>query len=134
MSDNVVLSASIRANLLSLQGTNSLMDKTQLNLSTGKKVNSPLDNAVSFFTAKSLTDRASDLNSLLDSMGQSISGLNQASTSATSLTKLVDQANSIANQARDALAKGTSEAKVTGTVNLKNITDLTTFRNGYHHQ
>ena len=125
MSDNVVLSASIRANLLSLQGTNSLMDKTQLNLSTGKKVNSPLDNAVSFFTAKSLTDRASDLNSLLDSMGQSISGLNQASTSATSLTKLVDQANSIANQARDALAKGTSEAKVTGTVNVKNIADLT---------
>ena len=31
MADNIVLSASIRANLLSLQGTNSLMDKTRLN-------------------------------------------------------------------------------------------------------
>ena len=60
---NVVLSASIRANLLSLQGTTSLMDKTQLILSTGKKVNSALDNPTSFFAAKSLTDRASDLNS-----------------------------------------------------------------------
>ena len=126
MADNIVLSASIRANLLSLQGTNSLMDKTQLNLSTGKKVNSALDNAVSFFTAKSLTDRASDLNSLLDSMGQSISSLNQANTSATSLTKLVDQANSIANQARDALTKGAAEAKVTGERDLRSVTDLTT--------
>ena len=126
MADNIVLSASIRANLLSLQSTNSLMDKTQLNLSTGKKVNSALDNAVSFFTAKSLTDRASDLNSLLDSMGQSISSLNQANTSATSLTKLVDQANSIANQARDALTKGAAEAKVTGERDLRSVTDLTT--------
>jgi flagellin-like hook-associated protein FlgL len=122
---NVVLSASIRANLLSLQGTTSLMDKTQLILSTGKKVNSALDNPTSFFTAKSLTDRASDLNTLLDAMGQSISGLKQADTGVTNLTKMVDQAKAIAGQARDALAKGTSEVKVTGNANLKNIADLT---------
>jgi flagellin len=122
---NVVLSASIRANLLSLQGTTSMMDKTQLILSTGKKVNSALDNATSFFAAKSLTDRASDLNALLDAMGQSISGLKQADTGVTNLSKLVDQAKAIAGQARDALAKGTSEAKVTGTANLKNIADMT---------
>ena len=101
---NVVLSASIRANLLSLQNTTSLMDKTQFNLSTGKKVNSALDNAVSFFTAKALTDRASDLNSLLDAMGQSNSGLKQADTGVTTLTKMVDQAKAIAGQPRDAMA------------------------------
>src|SRR5512144_2609358 len=106
---NVVLSASIRANLLSLQGTTSMMDKTQLILSTGKKVNSALDNATSFFAAKSLTDRASDLNTLLDAIGQSISGLKQADTGVTNLTKLVDQAKAIGGQAFDALAKGTQE-------------------------
>lgn len=123
---NTVMSASIRANLLSLQSTNAMMDKTQFHLSTGKKVNSPLDDAVAFFTAKSLTDRAGDLNKLLDAMGQSISGINQASSGVSSLTKMVDQANAIAGQARDALAKGTQEAKVSGTVNLKDVKDLTT--------
>ena len=59
-------------------------------------------------------------------MGQSISGLKQADTGVTNLTKMVDQAKAIAGQARDALAKGTSEAKVTGNANLKNIADLTT--------
>lgn len=125
MSDTV-MSASIRANLLSLQNTNAMMDKTQLHLSTGRKVNSALDNAVSFFTAKSLTDRASDLNNLLDGMGQSISSIKQADTGVANLTKLVDQANSIAGQARDALTKGAQEAKFAGSVNLKEVTDLTT--------
>lgn len=123
---STVMSASIRANLLSLQNTNAAMDKTQLNLSTGKKVNSPLDDAVAFFSAKSLTDRASDLNKLLDAMGQSISSVNQASTGVAGLSKLVDQANAIAGQARDALAKGAQEAKVAGTVDLKGVQDLST--------
>ena len=107
---DTVMSASIRANLLSLQNTTSIMDKTQLNLSTGKKVNSPLDNAVSFFAAKSLTDRAGDLNSLLDSMGQSISSINQASSGVSNLQKLVDQANSIAGQARDRIQRVETDA------------------------
>ena len=123
---STVMSASIRANLLSLQNTNAAMDKTQLNLSTGKKVNSPLDDATAFFAAKSLTDRAGDLNKLLDAMGQSISSVNQASTGVASLSKLVDQANAIAGQARDAMAKGAQEAKVGGTVDLKGVQDLTT--------
>ena len=71
MSD-ISLTASMRSNLLSLQNTQSLMDTTQERLSTGKKVNSALDNPSSFYTEQSLTNRASDLNRLLDSIGQSI--------------------------------------------------------------
>ena len=124
MSDTVI-SASMRANLLSLQRTTSQMDKTQINLSTGKKVNSAVDDPVSFFTAKSLTNRANDLNKLLDAMGQSMSSLKQESTGIESITKLVEQATAIAGQARDALAAGTQEAKVEGTVNLRDVKDLT---------
>ena len=40
----ISLTASMRSNLLSLQSTQSLMDTTQERLSTGKKVNSALDN------------------------------------------------------------------------------------------
>ena len=53
MSD-IVLSAGVRANLLQLQQTSNLINTTQTDLATGKKVNSALDNAISFFTAQSL--------------------------------------------------------------------------------
>ena len=69
MSD-IVLSAGVRQNLLSLQRTAELMAMTQNRLATGKKVNSALDNPLNFFTSQSLNNRASDLNSLLDSIGQ----------------------------------------------------------------
>src|ERR1700761_9645110 len=62
----IVLSASVRQNLLSLQSTADLLATTQNRLATGKKVNSALDNPTNFFTAQSLDNRASDINNLLD--------------------------------------------------------------------
>src|SRR5712691_9863921 len=101
MSD-VVLTAGVRQNLLSLQKTADLMSVTQNRLATGKKVNSALDNPTNFFTSQSLNTRASDLNSLLDSIGQAQKTLDAANTGLTSLTKLVESAKSIALQARQA--------------------------------
>ena len=100
MSD-ISLTASMRSNLLSLQQTQSLMDVTQERLSTGKKVNSALDNPSSFYTAQSLTNRANDLSSLLDSMGQGVQTIKAADEAITSITALVQQAKAVANQARD---------------------------------
>ena len=74
---DISLTASMRSNLLSLQQTQSLMDTTQERLSTGKKVNSAIDNPSSYYTAQSLTNRASDLSSLLDSMGQAVQTFRQ---------------------------------------------------------
>ena len=91
----------MRSNLLSLQNTQSLMDTTQERLSTGKKVNSALDNPSSFYTAQSLTNRANDLSSLLDSMGQGVQTIKAADEAITSITALLQQAKSVANQARD---------------------------------
>ena len=54
---DISLTASMRSNLLSLQQTQSLMDTTQERLSTGKKVNSAIDNPSSYYTAQSLTNR-----------------------------------------------------------------------------
>ena len=48
MTNDVILSAALRANLLSLQGTQDLIDRTQLRLSTGKRVNTALDNPQNF--------------------------------------------------------------------------------------
>lgn len=115
----------MRSNLLSLQNTQSLMDTTQERLSTGKKVNSALDNPSSFYTAQSLTNRASDLSSLLDSMGQGIQTIKAADEAITSITEFVQQAKAIANQARDEADKssvtstGEIPATNTGSATLK---------------
>ena len=97
--NDITLSSSMRSNLLSLKSTSELLDRTQERLSTGKKVNSALDNPTSFFTAQSLNARASDLNNLLDSMGQAVQTLKAADEGITTLTALVEQAKSITDQA-----------------------------------
>lgn len=103
MSD-VVLGSAMRTNLLSLQNTQRLIDKTQERLATGLKVNSALDNAQNFFAAQSLNNRAGDLSRLLDGISQSIRTIEEADKGVTAMTKLIEQADSISVQARDAMA------------------------------
>ena len=97
MSD-IALSASVRQNLLSLQSTAELLATTQIRLSTGKKVNTALDDPTNYFTAQGLDSRASDISNLLDSIGNGVQVLQAANTGITSLQKLVDTAKSIATQ------------------------------------
>ncbi|CAL8971780.1 hypothetical protein RHODGE_RHODGE_03071 [Rhodoplanes serenus] len=123
MSSNITLSAGVRQNLLSLQNTADLMATTQNRLATGKKVNSALDNPSNFFTSQSLGDRAGDLNSLLDSIGQAVKTIEAANNGITSLTKLVQSAKSIAQQARSATASAATydALNVTGTLPSETI-------------
>jgi flagellin len=94
----IVLSASVRQNLLSLQSTASLLATTQNDLSTGNKVNTALDNPTEYFTAQGLNNRASDISNLLDGIGNGVQVLQAANTGITSLQSLVASAQSIANQ------------------------------------
>jgi len=94
----IVLTASVRQNLLSLQSTAELLSTTQGRLASGKKVNTALDNPTNFFTAQGLDNRASDINNLLDAIGNGVQVLQAANTGITSLQKLVDSAKSIASQ------------------------------------
>ena len=121
---DISLTASMRSNLLSLQQTQDLMDMTQERLSTGKKVNSAIDNPSSYYTAQSLTNRASDLNALLDSMGQGIQTIQAANEGIEAITTFVQQAKAIANTARDsATIKGTtSSGTYAAADDTKNIT------------
>jgi flagellin-like hook-associated protein FlgL len=95
---NIVLSASVRQNLLSLQSTADLLATTQQRLASGKKVNTALDNPTNFFTAQGLDNRAGDISNLLDGIGNGVQVLQAANTGITSLQKLVDSAKSIASQ------------------------------------
>src|ERR1700754_3294091 len=112
MSD-IVLSASVRQNLLSLQSTPDLLSTTQNRLATGNKVNSALDNPTNYFTAQSLDNRASDIGNLLDSIGNGVQVLQAANTGITSLQKLVDSAKSVANQVLQAPVGYSQKSQVT---------------------
>jgi flagellin len=109
----IVLSASVRQNLLSLQSTADLLATTQNRLSTGKKVNTALDNPTNYFTAAGLDNRASDISNLLDGIGNGVQVLQAANTGLTSLQKLVDTAKSIANQVLQAPAGYSVKASAT---------------------
>src|SRR6188472_1126418 len=111
----IVLSASVRQNLLSLQSTADLLATTQNRLATGKKVNTALDNPTNYFTAAALDNRASDINNLLDGIGNGVQVLQAANTGITSLQKLVDSAKSVANQALQTTVGYSTKSSVTTT-------------------
>jgi len=91
VSYNITLSSSMRSNLLSLRNIATQMSKTQNILSTGKKINNAIDNATSYYQARSLTHRAADLNSLLDSMSQGIQTIKAAVEGLESGIKVLEQ-------------------------------------------
>src|SRR5262245_19670753 len=128
----IVLSASVRQNLLSLQSTADLLATTQNRLATGKKVNTALDNPTNFFTAQSLDGRASDISNLLDGISNGVQILQAANTGITSLQKLVDTAKSIANQALQTTVGYSTKSNVSATIAGATSGDLrgtTTFTN-----
>src|ERR1700748_2437388 len=109
----ITLSASVRQNLLALQSTASLLAKTQNDLATGNKVNTALDNPTEFFTAQSLNNRAGDIANLLDGIGNGVQILQAANTGLTSLSDLVANAKSIANQVLQSPTGYTTKSNVT---------------------
>jgi flagellin len=105
---NISLTAGMRANLLSLQDTSSLFDTTQTRLSTGKKVNTALDDPIAYFAAKGYTDRANDLSNLKNNMNEAIQIVKAADAGITAITDLIAQAKSLA---QSALSTGSAAEK-----------------------
>lgn len=100
MASDITLTSSSRTNLLSLQKTTTLMDRTQERLSTGKKVNSAIDDALSFFTARGLNDRASDLATVKDGLAEGINVIKAAVQGLTSIESTLKQMKAIASSAK----------------------------------
>ncbi|KFL32642.1 hypothetical protein JP75_00315 [Devosia riboflavina] len=100
MGSDISLSKAVRSNLLSLQNTAEMMNKTQNRLATGNKVNSALDNPSNFFTASALNSRAADMSNLLDSMASGIKVIEAADKGITAITKNIESMQSTLRQAR----------------------------------
>lgn len=112
MSD-ISLTSGMRANLLSLQSSVKLLDRTQERLSTGKKVNSALDNPVNFFTALDHTSRANDLLAFKDGISESIQTIKAADTAITAITTLINSAKATAEAAKSTVSASTTSQTLT---------------------
>jgi flagellin-like hook-associated protein FlgL len=112
MADTISLSAGTRSNLLLLQQTSSQLQNTQLKLATGNKINSALDGPSAFFKAQSLNQRAGDLDSLKDGIGQAISTLKAGDTGITNIQDLLQQAQGLTSQALSNLGTDASSVQL----------------------
>jgi flagellin-like hook-associated protein FlgL len=100
----------MRANLVSLQNTNSMLEVTQKRLSSGKKVNSALDDPVAYFTAVAHEQRAADLASRKDEMSEAVQLVKAADSGIESIKTLIAAAKSLAQSALSADTTTTANA------------------------
>ncbi len=125
MASDIVLTSSLRENLLSIKQTQRRLDEVTLRLATGKSVNSALDNPQNFFAAQSLDNRSADLLRLLDGLGQSIRTVQTAEAGIEALTGLVEQGQAVAQEALELTRQSPTEARVVGDKDLRTPGDLT---------
>ncbi|TXM64665.1 flagellin [Methylobacterium sp. WL120] len=109
---DVTLQSNIRSNLVALQNTAALLSTSQDRLATGKKVNSALDNPLSFSVSQNLTDRSQNLTSLLDGMSNGVQTIQAANKGADSIINNLKAIQGIIAQAKS--ASGASSTSVTG--------------------
>jgi flagellin len=96
---DISLTAGMRINLLSLQKTSQLLNRTQQRISSGKQVNSALDNPTNYFAAQNATQRASDLSDRKDGMAEAVQTVSAANAGITAITSLIAAAKGIAQSA-----------------------------------
>ena len=107
MTDSILLTSSIAKNLFAIKKTQSLIDRTTERLATGLRVNSALDNPQSFFSARSLDNRALDLTRRLDGIANSIQTINQAQNGLEAIEELLNLGESVAIQELENLRSST---------------------------
>ena len=100
-------------------------DSNSLALATGKKINSSYDNSTLYFKDMRLSERAQELNSVLDGLTSVVSTLATAGESVNSIKSMLEQAKAAANSAADGqsyLAKLTgTNCKVTRNMMLEDL-------------
>lgn len=98
MSD-ISLNSGIRSNLLSLQSSSKLFNRTTERLASGRKVNTAIDNPTNFFASVNLTDRSAGLSARLDSMGQAVQQIKAADNGITTIRSFISAMKGVVNNA-----------------------------------
>jgi flagellin-like hook-associated protein FlgL len=96
---DITLTSAMRSNLFSLQQTSKAMDLTQSRLSTGKRVQTALDDPINFFAAQNHEQRASDLAFRKDDMGEAIQTIKAANNGIEAILDIIAAAKATAQSA-----------------------------------
>ncbi|MGD0585407.1 MAG: flagellin [Oryzomonas sp.] len=97
--DTISLTSGMRNNLISLQQISKSVNTTQERLSSGKKVNSALDNPTTYFASQAETQRASDLSNRQDGMSEAVQTIQAANAGISGITSLIQSAQGLASSA-----------------------------------
>ena len=113
MSD-IILGSATQQNLLSLQQINQNQNVTEGHLATGLKVASAVDNAVLFFQAQSLTNRANDLTTRKSNVDQGVSSLTAGTQGLQAAISILQQIQGVLSSAKtqNAVQRAASQTQV----------------------
>lgn len=121
MSSSITMSTT-RSSLLSLQDTATHIQKAQGRISAAGRTSSALDNAVQYFQAKSLSDRAADLSGTGDGIDQGISTIKTAVQGLDEVGKMLAQIKGLLTSYKEA-GEGEKGALLTQIQDLKGQVD-----------
>ncbi len=96
---DIMLTSAMRSNLFSLQQTSKATELTQSRLSTGKRVQTALDDPINFFAAQNHQQRASDLAFRKDDMGEAIQTIKAANNGIEAILDVIAAAKATAQSA-----------------------------------
>jgi flagellin len=102
MAFDISLTSGMRSDLINLQGAAKLLTRTQGRLSSGKAINSAVDDPAKYFAAQDHMSHASDLSTRKSDMGEAIQAVKAANQGITSITALINQAQALVQSAGSA--------------------------------
>ena len=105
MAEEVTLNAGQQTALSILQGTSAQTERTTERLSTGRRVNSAIDDAQAFLLSRNLDTRAAELQASRDDIGQAVSSIGAAQNGLEAISNLTGQLEGIATAARGGTAQ-----------------------------
>ena len=112
---DIGLNSSMRSNLINLQSTAKFLGETQEKLSTGKRVNTAVDNPANFFAAQGHNTRANALTGLKDNISEAIQTVKAADAGIKAVLSTVEALRGVLTQARSALNDSENSATLLGT-------------------
>ncbi len=100
MSTGIFLSGGLRSSVNSLTDISAQIATSNTRLSTGKKINSALDNPGTYFLAKGFETESSNLKALLDNQNLGLSAITKATDTFSNITKLTQSIQALVKQAQ----------------------------------
>jgi len=108
------LSTAMRSNLITLQATTRQMGITEERLSSGKRVNTAVDNPANFFAAQGHNTRANLLTGLKDNISEAVQTVKSADSGIKGVLSTIEALRGIVTQARSALNDSVNSATSIG--------------------